>query len=388
MNACRISNRTVGARCVAWVLAVGGLAVLTGCPPTPTPEQSALAGTWVFLTSAVDTEITQFSVVVDSTGTPTSVTYQLGTATPTTMAVQGTAGLSGALATVNLTFGDNTFSLSGTLDGSETSMAGFVSLRLQVAPVTITLARTLGTLTRSTTPQAGQADLTGTWTLSVPSTQLYEVYLAFNTLGDPNLVTTKIGINPARTDIAPTGSGTATTDGVTLDVKCQGAVSAQDTFQFTGQFSADSQDVLEGTASLRVSAAETTIVIQNASATLVKATSSGTVSLEGTWALPADLTGLPTTSPAITDLRLQFGATNLLTVLTYTIDNGTPVTVPGSAAQTQFDGAFVTVRAAFANDYLIFSGAINSDQTALLGYLTAGLGGAAVSQQPIIFVKQ
>lgn len=368
-------------------LMVIGLAALSACIP-PTPEQSALAGTWVFLTSALDTELTQLSVVVDETGNPTTVTYALGTAAPTTIATQGTAGLDGALATVNLTFGRNTLSMSGTLDGSATSIAGFVSLRLEVAPVTLTLTRTLGTLTRPSTPQTGQAAMTGTWTLSVPSTRLFPTLVAFSTSGTPTLVQTKIGGNVTRTDIAPSGSATATTDAVTFDVYSEGAVSAQDDFHFAGQFG-ETMGILEGTASLRVSAAETTIVIQDAAATLVKSNvpASGSLSISGNWDYQIS-TDASATSPVLTSLRLQFDANNLLSSLTYTVDNDMPVTLSGGSAQTLTDGALVSIKGAFVNEYFVLSGAVDTDQTALLGYVTLQLGGATATQQPAVFLRQ
>jgi len=359
-----------------------GLTFLSGCVQPVPPPEAALAGTWAFLTAAIDTEITQFSVALDETGNPTSVTYQLGNAAVATEAAAGSAGVNSGHTGVTAYFGDNYFTIDGQLDAGQKNISGFLSLRLEVGSVLVYLSRTAGTLSRGSGPVAGQNVLAGAWTLSVSSTQLYETLLEFDAQGNPTRMATKIGQSPVLIAVAPAGTVRVDSSNVTLDLSTFGGVLAPDTFRFNGQITGDG-NLLEGTASLRASAGETTINVSETPATLVKLTPppAGTATLQGAWDYKAFVP-----DPALTQLRLVFDSASLLTRLTYQIAGNDPVTIPGSAARTAFDSAIITVRSSSANDYFLFTGAIGSDQTTLVGYMSGELGAATLSQDPAIFV--
>lgn len=259
---------TAGLGAVLFISAL--LAAPGGCPGiTPPPPEAVLAGTWIFLGSAEDTDVSEFLLTIDAGGTPDSVTFQLGENDAIALDAAGFATADGNMVTLSATFGGNTFSLNGTLDGNEESIGGFATLHLITGSATINATRTAATLTRTTTPADGDHPLAGTWELSMRNTRLFELLLAFDEQGAVASIARKIGSDTLQGDNAPAGTVEVSGSTVTLDLSARGSESSRDSVQFTGALG-DDEDLLPGTLSLRLSSNEVTLLFDEQPATFVR----------------------------------------------------------------------------------------------------------------------
>jgi hypothetical protein len=365
------------------------LAVLAGCIP-PSPPQAALKGRWVFLASAANTEISQFTVSFNAAGDVSSVMYQIGE-----RSVRGDAGptgfttVTGGLVNLSTTFAGGTFSFNGTLSSDQLAISGFATLRLTETDVEVAVLGRPATLARDAVPEAGEATLTGTWRLSTESTLMRDVYVEFDNSGTPTSFSRQIGQADRRTDTTVTGSSTVSDEDVSFDVSGVGL----DTLVFAGAFDTSDQRLLRGTITARASTAgvagstQISVQLQVTSGLLAKLAdlAPGTVSLEGQWNY---VDPVEDPDPAIEQLQLIFGADNRLASIGVQLAGEEFQTFTNLATQTIINGSLVSISAEFSGgQFLFFTGPLSGDQALMVGGLSFKFLEATLSDEPAILVK-